>query len=108
MSSIKTVGKIAFSMMLLFLSGAGAQAEEASKQALFDELFTVMKYDRIIDQMSEGIDAQLVTALRRKYPQIDDRTLAAVTEVLHESFEDLIPEMKAFTPQLHDEAFQRG
>lgn len=97
MSSIKTVGKIAFSMMLLFLSGAGAQAEEASKQALFDELFTVMKYDRIIDQMSEGIDAQLVTALRRKYPQIDDRTLAAVTEVLHESFEDLIPEMKAFT-----------
>ena len=59
-----------FFTVSILLFAAGAQAEEASKQALFDELFTVMKYDRIIDQMSEGIDAQLVTALRRKYPSL--------------------------------------
>ena len=105
MSLMKTGGIIAAATMLLSLAGGNAQADDASKQKLSDELYEVMNYDRVIDRMADGIDGQIATALRRKYPAIDDKALKTVTEVLHEAFEALVPAMKEFTGQFVESHF---
>jgi hypothetical protein len=87
----------ALCLIVLMASSGAARADEAERQKLFIELYGVMRYDRILQQMTDGVGAQVEAALRQKYPQIEQDALTAMREVMSETFAELGPEIARFS-----------
>lgn len=94
---LQRLGCLSAVVAILMSAAIPARADETEKQKLFLQLYDVMHYDRVLDQMSDSVGAQVAAALRRKYPDVTEEALKTVHDVLRESFADLAPQIVQFT-----------
>jgi hypothetical protein len=98
---------ILFGTLILIASGA-AHADKAAREKLFIELYSVMRYDSVLAQMTNAVSNSLEAALRQKFPKINQETLKIVREVTEETFSDLKPQMVKFTGSFMVKNFNEG
>ncbi len=97
---MKLFNSVASMLVVLFAVGmpAGvARADDAAKQQLFIELYAVLQYDNILEQMSQNMGLQVETMLCKKFGDVDQNALKVVKEVVQEVFRDLSPEIVRFS-----------
>jgi len=64
------------------------RADEAAKQKLVIEMFQVLKYDRIADQVADAVGKQMKAAIRKKNPAVGKKILDMLSR-LKARFEEL-------------------
>ena len=83
--------------LIVFMAGfSPVRADEAAKQKLVIEMFKVLKYDRIADQVA-AVGKQIKAAIQKKNPAVGKKVLDVVSEVARETFAGLTPQLAEYT-----------
>jgi len=84
--------------LIVFMAGfSPVRADEAAKQKLVIEMFKVLKYDRIADQVAAAVGKQIKAAIQKKNPAVGKKVLDVVSEVARETFAGLTPQLAEYT-----------
>jgi hypothetical protein len=73
-----------------------AYAGEMDRQKLVLELFKVMQYDRVLDQVAQTFGQQISAAVKKKVPDIKQDALDMINEESRAAFNKLNPGMMLF------------
>ncbi len=98
----------ALAIVLVGLSVPLAHADGASRQSIIAEIFSVMQYEKVIEQMADVVAAQAVGEVKTTHPNLDSGTESVMRAVVRESFQELTPEMMKFTDGLMSKYFTEG
>lgn len=98
----------ALAIVVVGVSAPLAHADEASRRSIIAEIFHVMQYEKVIEQMADVVAAQAVGEVKTTHPNLDSGTESVIRAVVRESFQELTPEMMKFTDELMSKYFTEG
>ncbi len=84
---------------------AAVRAGENERQKIIIEMFEVMQYEKIIEQIAAVVDRQITAGVRKKTPDIPSNILSDIDTIAQEEFSKLAPEMMKFTGDFMAENF---
>ena len=90
----------ALAIMLIGVSAPTARGDEASKEKIISEIFEVMQYEKLIDQMFEMMNTQIAAQMKSQTEDLGLDLESVVSETSREVFEDLKTGLKPLTTQL--------
>ena len=82
-----------------------ARAGETERQKIILEMFEVMQYGQMIEQVAGIVGAETSKQIKQKVPNIDDETLGAIEKIVGEEFSGVKPDMMMFIGQFMSQNF---
>ena len=91
---------LVFAIAMIMLAGNAistiAHADENKRQKIILEMFEVMQYDKIIDQMSAVVGQQLAIEVKKKHPDLPHELVSKIESITGEEFSNLKPDLMMF------------
>jgi hypothetical protein len=87
-----------FVLMVFFgyALSSSAHAGENERQKIIIEMFEVMEYGKIIDQISSVVSQQITAEIKKKAPNIPSDALTDIGSIAQEEFSELKPDLMKF------------
>jgi hypothetical protein len=93
--------KLAAIFVVMLVTGStlfsAAYGGENEKQKIIIEMFDVMQYGRVIDQISAVVGQQIQAQVQGKFPDLSAETLGRIGTITQEEFAKLQPDLMQFT-----------